>query len=113
VFSTAFLFLRSGFVIFSKKNIGTKGARKMLVQLTAGVNFISKCTHSFYPIILSASQLLFHQINYASWHAQFFLDTLLSFTLFAMCQQDHLLAKISACKMLVKLTRGVNLTYVF
>jgi len=35
-FSTAFLYLQVGFVIFWQKNIGEKAARKMLVKLTTG-----------------------------------------------------------------------------
>jgi hypothetical protein len=38
---TAFPYLHFGFVIFWQNNTGTKAAPKMLVKLTAGVNFIN------------------------------------------------------------------------
>ncbi len=37
----AFLYTQFGFVIFWRKNISAKGALKMLVKLTSGVNFIN------------------------------------------------------------------------
>jgi len=41
MFCVAFLNLQFGSVIFWCKNIGTKGAHKMLMKLTAMVNFIN------------------------------------------------------------------------
>jgi len=49
LFCAAFLYLQCGFVIFSQNNISTKAARKMLVKLTTGVNFINILhTHFLY-----------------------------------------------------------------
>jgi len=39
VLCTAYLYLQFCFVIFWQKNIGAKGASKMLMKLTTGVNF--------------------------------------------------------------------------
>jgi len=41
VFCADFIYLQFGFVIFLQKNIGAKAHCKMLVELTASVNFIN------------------------------------------------------------------------
>jgi len=47
VLCTAFLLLQLGLIIFKQKNIGAKAARKMLVELTPGVDFINMFTSRF------------------------------------------------------------------
>jgi len=46
----AFLYLKFGFKKFWRNNIGAKDARKMLVKLTTGVNFINILRSLFLPI---------------------------------------------------------------
>ncbi len=41
VFCVAFMCLQFGFVFFWRKDLGTKAAHKMLVKLTASLNFIT------------------------------------------------------------------------
>jgi len=47
VLHSVFLQLSFGFIIFWHKNIGTKGARKILMKLTPAVNFINIKRTSF------------------------------------------------------------------
>jgi len=58
VFCAAFLEFQFSFVIFWRKNIGTKVACKMLMKLTTGVNFINMLMHSFYDRKCSVDQIL-------------------------------------------------------
>ncbi len=82
----AFMSLQFGFVIFWHKKIGTKAARKMLVKLTTGVNFINILHKSFlYKSKLSS----FSQVTFG-------------FVIF-LCQ---IISKKCALKMLMKFTPG-------
>jgi len=47
VFGDAFINLQFGFVIFCRKNIGSKAALKMLIQLTTSDNFTDISWSSF------------------------------------------------------------------
>jgi len=47
MFSSAFLYLHFGFVIFWQNNIDSKTACKMLVRLTLGLNFINVLRTAF------------------------------------------------------------------
>ena len=59
VFYSAFFYLQLSFVIFGQKNFSAKAARKMLVKLTTGVNFINILHKSFlYKSKLSSFSLI-------------------------------------------------------
>jgi hypothetical protein len=92
VLCQAFINSQFGFVIFWQTNIGTKAACKMLLKMASEGSILITYirSHSVLPTI-------YMRVNCVSWYAELmiFLNKVLRFTLYAICQKKWHMAHIN------------------